>query len=389
MTTGAFTFTTMERVIYGRPASDEIVKEASRLGAERVFILASGSLNRNTDEIAKVRDALGSKFVGLADDMPAHTPRDAVVRAAVAAAAVDADLLVSFGGGSATDGGKVMRIAMEHGITEAAGLDPYPVRTDADGKSHIPTYRPPRVPQICVPTTLSGGEFNPLGGCTDPVSKLKQGYRLPELVPATVILDPAPTIHTPEWLWLSTGIRAVDHAVESLCSVRASPYTDGTAMHALRLLQRGLSRVKQNANDLDARLDCQIGAWLSMAGVVAGVPMGASHGIGHVLGGTCDVPHGYTSCIMLPAVMRWNRSVNAERQALVAEALGRPGDDAGDVLDDFIGGLGLPRRLSDVDIGPDQFALVAKNAMHDRWIHTNPRPIGSPDDVIEILQTAA
>jgi maleylacetate reductase len=126
-----------------------------------------------------------------------------------------------------------------------------------------------------------------------------------------------------------------------------------------------------------------------MTNIIGGVPMGASHAIGHILGGTCDVPHGYTSCIMLPAVLRWNRSVNKERQDLVAEALGKPGADAGDLLHAFIAGLGLPRSLREVDVGPDRFELIAGNAMHDRALHTNPRKIKGTDDVIEILKLAA
>ncbi len=63
---------------------------------------------------------------------------------------------------------------------------------------------------------------------------------------------------------------------------------------------------------MQARLDCQTGSWLSMGGLAAGVPMGASHGIGYVLGAVFDVPHGHTSCIMLPSVMRWNKPANAD-----------------------------------------------------------------------------
>ena len=116
--------------------------------------------------------------------------------------------------------------------------------------------------------------------------------------------------------------------------------------------------------------------------------MGASHAIGHVLGVTCNVPHGYTSCVMLPAVLRWNAPVNKERQSLVAEAMGRPGADASELLHDFISGLGLPRSLHEVGVNVDQFELIARNAMHDRWLHTNPRKIQGPEEVMEILQMA-
>lgn len=139
----------------------------------------------------------------------------------------------------------------------------------------------------------------------------------------------------------------------------------------------------------DARLDCQLGVWLSMAGRHGGVQMGASHAIGQVLGSTCGVPHGYTSCVMLPPVLRYNRIVNADRQQLVAEAMGHPGEEAAEVIGDFITELGLPRRLADVGIRQDQFAQIAAASMRRPWIHTNPRKITTPDQVLEILGAAA
>src|SRR5581483_2041781 len=191
----------------------------------------------------------------------------------------------------------------------------------------------------------------------------------------SVILDPAATVHTPEWLFISTGIRAVDHAVEDICSVNSQPFSDGTSLHALRLLGRGLRAVKADPNDLDARLECQLGAWLSITGSQNGVSKGASHGIGHVLGGTAHVPHGYTSCIMLPHVLRFNAPVNAARQAWVSEALGQPGAPAADAVAALIAALGLPQRLRDVGVRQDQLDQIASESMHDRWIHTNPRTI--------------
>jgi alcohol dehydrogenase class IV len=128
---------------------------------------------------------------------------------------------------------------------------------------------------------------------------------------------------------------------------------------------------------------------MSMGPLAGGVPMGASHGIGYVLGAMFDIPHGHTSCIMLPAVMRWNKPVNAARQALVATAMGHPGEDAGDVLDAFIKGLDMPRSLAAVHIGPESFDKMAEQAMGTPWVPRNPRPIDSPAQVREILELAA
>jgi maleylacetate reductase len=92
---------------------------------------------------------------------------------------------------------------------------------------------------------------------------------------------------------------------------------------------------------------------------------------------------------MLPSVMRWNKSVNAERQKLVAEAMGHPGIDAGDVLDDFIRNLGMPRSLREVHVAPEHFDSIAKAAMATPWVPRNPRKIEGPAQVREILDMAA
>jgi maleylacetate reductase len=211
----------------------------------------------------------------------------------------------------------------------------------------------------------------------------------PGIIPAAVILDPALTLHTPEWLFLSTGIRAVDHCVEGICSAEAHPFADAQALRGLSLLSRGLPGVKADPSDLQARLDCQLGSWLSMGPLASGVPMGACHGIGYVLGAAFDIPHGHTSCIMLPSVMRWNKPVNAERQALVAAAMDHPGEDAGDVLDAFIGSLGMPRSLSSVNIAAAEFDRIAEQAMGTAWVPRNPRRIDAPAQIREILALAA
>src|SRR5712691_5838646 len=361
---GRIAFGAMESVTFGRPAAEMVAEEARRREAERVFLMASGTLNRTTDEIARVGRALGNRFAGLFDHMPPHTPRHAVVEAAAMARDAGADLIVTVGGGSVTDGAKAVQLCLANDIRSAEAIDALRPVAGPDGVlGAAPAMKPPAVPQITVSTTLSAGEFSAIAGGTDEHTRVKELIRHPGIMPRAVVLDPAVTVHTPEWLFLSTGIRAVDHCVEGVCSGEANPYGDAQALHGLALLCRGLPRVKADAGDVAARLDCQLGSWLSMGPLAGGVPMGASHGIGYVLGAVFDIPHGHTSCIMLPAVMRWNKPVNAERQALIAAAMGHPGEDAGDVLDAFIRGLGMPRSLGAVKIGPESFARLAEGAM--------------------------
>jgi maleylacetate reductase len=379
---GRVVFSQMEQVLFGVPAAQGVAELAQH--AQRVFLMVSGTLNRQTDEIEKVRRALGNRCAGTFDRMPPHTPRQAVIAAAEQARELRADLIITVGGGSITDGAKAVQLCLANDVRTPDAFD---ALRPVDGNP--PACRAPVVRQITVPTTLSAGEFSAIAGVTDERHKVKELFRHPGIIPRAVVLDPAVTVHTPEWLFLSTGIRAVDHCVEGICSNEAHPYADAQALRGLSLLTRGLPRVKADTADLDARLDCQLGSWLSMGPLACGVPMGASHGIGYVLGALFDIPHGHTSCIMLPAVMRWNKPINAERQALVAAAMDHPGEDAADVLDAFIDGLGMPRSLAAVNVGRESFDRMAEQAMGTPWVPRNPRRIDAPAQVREILELAA
>jgi maleylacetate reductase len=386
---GRVVFGHMDEVIFGKPAAEAIAGQVHRLGATRVFLMVSHSLNRNTDEIDKVRRALGNRCAGSFDRMPAHTPRAAVIQATEAARAAGADLIVTIGGGSITDGAKAVQMCLANDIRSPEAIDKLRAVKGPDGVVGPPPMNPPTVRQISVPTTLSGGEFSAIAGVTDERTKVKELLRHPRIIPSAVVLDPAITVHTPEWLWLSTGIRAVDHCVEGVCSNEAHAFGDAQALKGLALLSSGLPRVKAEPKDLAARLDCQMGTWLSMGPLASGVPMGASHGIGYVLGAEFGVPHGHTSCIMLPAVMRWNKPVNRDRQALISIAMSQANSDAGDVLDALIRGLGMPRSLGAVKIGRDSFERIAVQAMATPWVPRNPRPIGGPAAVRQILELAS
>ncbi len=388
-TSGRVVFSQMDEVVFGTPAAKAIADLVRRMGAERVFLMVSGTLNRETPEIERVRAALGTRCAAVFDRVPPHTPRQAVVEATETARAAVADLIVTVGGGSVTDAAKAVQLCLANGVRSAEALDALRPVKGPDGTLGPPPCAAPMVRQISVPTTLSAGEFSAISGVTDERTRVKELFRHPRVIPAAVVLDPAITVHTPEWLFLSTGIRAVDHCVEGICSGEAHPYADAQALRGLGLLADGLGRVKADPSDLQARLDCQIGAWLSMGPLASGVPMGASHGIGYVLGAAFGVPHGHTSCIMLPAVMRWNRAANAERQAMVAAAMGLPGEDAGALLDALIAGLGMPRSLSAVGIGPEHFGRIAEQAMATPWVPRNPRRIDGPAQVREVLELAA
>jgi maleylacetate reductase len=153
---GRVAFGAMETVVFGKPAAETVAEEARRRDAQRVFLMVSGTLNRTTEEIAKVRRALGNRFAGLFDHMPPHTPRHAVIEAAKMAREAGADLIVTVGGGSITDGAKAVQLCLANDVRNAEAIDGLrPVKGRDGAVGPPPDMKPPSVPQVTVPTTLS------------------------------------------------------------------------------------------------------------------------------------------------------------------------------------------------------------------------------------------
>ena len=382
-----FNYPPMQRVHSGADYVSTVVQEADRAGAQRVFLMIGGTLSRETDWADRLSRALHGRMVASWNRMASHTPRGDVIAAIAAAREAKIDMLVTLGGGSVTDAGKAVRLGLANDIRAEDDFDRLATRI-VDGKRIIPEMVAPTVPMVCVPTTLSAGDFSSGAGVTDVARGHKQAIYQIGMMARAVVLDPSLSHRTPEWLWLSTGIRAVDHAVEDICSVSGNPFSEGASMQALRLLSRGLRGVKDRPGDESAYLDCLNGAWLSMVGSQSGVEKGASHGIGHALGGAAKVPHGYTSCVMLPTVLRYNLQVNAARQKLVSEAFGDASIPAADHVQQLVADLGLPGRIRDTGVKPEQLDHIAEMAMHDRWIPTNPRPIKDAATVRALLDQA-
>jgi len=388
MIAGTHHWPAQERVIYGKPAVEALAEELKRAKARRVFVTTTRSISGGA-LVARVVGSLGAGFAGKFDAIGAHSPREGVLAGAAAIRDAGADLVVAVGGGSVIDATKVMLLANWRGVRDADALAALAgVRGSASNEASAWAADPQALRMIAVPTTLSAAEFFPSAGVTDVQRRVKQMYFHPLFVPRAVILDPAATLETPIELLLSTGMRAVDHAVEGWCSIRSAPMADAANREAMKLLASSLRGIRSEAESLEHRAMAQQGMWLTRIGSMAGLPNGASHGIGYLLGGGYGVPHGITSCITLPPVMEWNAGVNAARQADVAAAFGSTGRPAGKVLRAFIQELGLPTQLRSVGLKKEMLADIAASWDGTGPIATNPRKVRGKEDLLEILEAA-
>jgi maleylacetate reductase len=248
---GVHNFPAIDRVIYGKAASEAIREEAERLNAKRVFLIVSRTLNSTTDEIEKIRYSLGDKHAATFDGIAQHTTRKQAAEVALHAKETRADLVVAVGGGSAVDLAKIVIMAMEHDIRDEAGFDPFPM---GPGVSHSP-FRSPKVRQVAVPSTLNGGEYNAAALVTDERQKLKQIFFHPQMMPVAIILDPALTLHTPTKLWMGSGTRSMDHGIEALCSPAGTPLADEVVLAGIRTLREGMLQTLQHLT-ISRRADC-------------------------------------------------------------------------------------------------------------------------------------
>lgn len=389
-----FTYSALDSVSSGAPAEAGLAKAVKKSGARRVLLIGSSTLATHTDDFCSLKQAVEAvgEDVRLQtfSQIRAHTPRQDVLEAIALANDFDADLLVSVGGGSVIDACKVVQLALDQGLSRAEDLLEYAQGSDGSrgakaGDMSIFTM-PSKIRQIAIPTTLSGAEFSNNAGVLNTEKLIKEGYKGIDLCPKEILYDPQLAIFTPEWLWLSTAIRSLDHAVEGYCSKDAHPFVQGHFLHAMRLFAESLPKTKSDPLNLQARSLNQQAVWLACVGL-GSIAHGASHGIGYILGSLCGVPHGYTSCVMLPAVLEWN-SQKCFQQQPIAAALGRPGMSAGQAVKGLVSELGLPTSLREVGVEEVHLKEIAARAFTHPVVRNNPRPIKNKEEVEEILQLA-
>jgi maleylacetate reductase len=383
---GVYKIPAQERIVFGEPAGETVVAEVARLGAQRVFLTSSASLARLADgPLQQVQRALGERCVGVYSAMRAHSPREDVVAAANAAREARADLLVAVGGGSVIDGTKAALVCLWHGLHTPEAMAPFLSEGSAARAIEAPV-QPVRM--LSVSTTLSAADFTSRAGVTDSATRAKQGFGHALLVPQVAVLDPRATLHTPLRLLLSTGIRAVDHAVESHCAPRSHVMSSLHAIEGLRLLARALPAIHDDPQALEPRSEAQLGMWQAIWGSSTGGGTGASHGIGYALGAGFDIAHGDTSCVMLAPVLRHNEPVNADRQQALLRAMSRSEATLADAIAGLVRQLGLPTSLQALGLRRDDLDEVARRSLAYPPVRANPRPIRNEADVREILELA-
>jgi maleylacetate reductase len=342
---GEFNLTRLERVIYGPGKVAELKGEMEKRGLKRALVVTTLGGFPILDQVT---GALGSACAGVFTGVVQHVPRSTVDALQKEIERVDADSLISFGGGSPIDSCKV------------AIYGSLPAR---------------ELVHIAIPTTLSAAEYTHAGGVTDETTKIKGGVWDPRVLPRTVINDPLLALETPDWLWITTGMRALDHAIECAYAIRHQPISDALASKSIQLMTKHLpASVKTKGDESVAhRGHCQFAAWYSIYGAM-NTRFGLSHLLGHQIGPRWNVPHGVTSCITLPNAMRFMANIAPQRFGPVAEGFGIAFDpenpkpaamECADRTEQFIAQFDVPKTLKAAGVPRAEIQSIVKPIAHE------------------------
>lgn len=378
-------------IVYGINALSELPNLIDEMGCRRVGVVTVEPL-LNSEILKKIKNILKDRICVIFGESMEHTPAESVFKAREAIAENKADIIISLGGGTVTDTGKATRFLISRRINKIEQLESFVTRKDSQANKNISSYQTP-LPQIAIPTTLSGSEFTDSVPITD-AHLVKRLYVYRDMIPTFVILDPEATFETPDRLWLSTGIKAIDHAVEQIYAKEPQEITTALSYRALELLFKNLPESYLHPSDIEVRKSCQTGAFMAIFGIM-NISLGLSHVIGHQIGPKWAIGHGITSCLSMPAVLEFNLPYSLDAQAKMAAVVGLGADKTKEQaalefarqLKLLIKNLNLPSGIHEVRKNRDDFPQIAEHILEDPLLKANPRPI-SYEDIITVLNNA-
>ena len=377
-------------IICSENAIDELAKAVDDLGCSRALITCGPTILRSCDVVPRVQEALGSRYVGTYSGIAPHSPVETVESGVQMAKETQPDVFISVGGGSTHDTTKAMATL----LAEGGDIHDYEIIFEPPNRITVPPTTSPKLPILAVPTTMGCAEFSRGGGgITDHQLGRKLILAGEGVAPRTVILDGQALATTPLRILVSTAIGQLRIAIETVYSTGRNPIGDGMALHAIRLLFENLPRCKDG--DIDTLLNTKTACTMASLGSFGG--LGLNTATCHHVGGLYGVPHGEANGILLPNTMRYNLDVCADRQRLIAEAIGvadtgmtdeEAGLAAAEAVDALCRELGLPRTLREVDVPEEGLEYIAAATLHDRGLSTNPKPVSDAGPIMEVLRAA-
>ncbi len=364
MLNGISDITSPQIIHYGKGAFARISAETSRLGNRAVIV--TGRRLHNSDLIRQfINDLESLGVVAFASEPVISEPTvDMVDELAGFLRSKKANVVVAIGGGSVMDCAKAAAVmAVHEGTTEDYQLKRREITN-------------PPLAQVFAPTTAgTGSEATRVAVLTNSRVGVKRSISHPYMTPDVVILDPDLAITCPKYLTTTTAMDAFSHAIESAVSTKANAYTRHIALAAIEKLAAGLPRCQTNAADIDARLDCLLGA--CFAGLAMQQGMGASHSLAPAICVFTGMRHSEAVAVLLPHSIRMNLQFKPSAYDEVKRAMGT--DDVGGRLESLCSAGGFTCSLSRFGVKESDWPVV-REIMSRYASHRQTNPVEVTDD---------
>lgn len=278
------------------------------------------------------------------------------------------DGVVAFGGGSGLDLGKAVAfmVGQTRPVWDFEDIGDWWTRASTDGIAPI----------VAVPTTAgTGSEVGRASVITNSATHVKKIIFHPKFLPGVVIADPELTVGMPKMITAGTGMDAFAHCLEAYCSPFYHPMSQGIALEGMRLVKEFLPRAYRDGTDIEARTNMMSAA--AMGAVAFQKGLGAIHSLSHPIGAVYNTHHGMTNAVVMPPVLRFNRSAIEGKIERAAAYLGISGGFDGfyDYVLSLRAELGVPENLTAMGIGQGRIDELAAMAIEDPSCGGNPVPM--------------
>ncbi|MEC9309052.1 MAG: iron-containing alcohol dehydrogenase family protein [Chloroflexota bacterium] len=380
-------------IICGPHTIDSINETLDDLRVTKALIVCGPTILSQSDVVHRTQASLGDRYLGTFSGVAPHSPVSTVEEGVAICKDLQPEVIVAVGGGSTSDTAKGISMVWSGG----GDIHDYAIQFEPPNKIIYPETPTETIPIVAVPTTLGGAELSSGGGgFTDKALGRKISLSGRTTRPKVVIVDGQALATTPMRIMLGTAIGQLRIAIESVYSTSHNPIGDALALHSIRMIMDYLPKCVER--DLNVLLHAKTAACLPMLAMSAvGGGLGINTAIAHHVGGLYGVNHGEANAILLPHTMRYNLDACADRQVLIAEAMGidvkgmseeESGLAAAESVASLCRSLDLPERLRDVDVPKDGLEYIAAATLHDRALATNPKPISDATPIMDVMNMA-
>eukprot|EP00985_Skeletonema_marinoi_P016647 scaffold8993_cov207-Skeletonema_marinoi.AAC.3 len=322
----------MDAVHVGVPFGPTALSEMEQLKVTKVYVMANKSSKPMVENFVKTLDEKGVLAAPINCDVSMGGAEDGLLKACNEAVSVNADCVLTIGGGAVQDAGKFVRLWLSVAADAAAAAE------DIDGEKKAATVQrilaaqnkdpmPPLPPQICCPNSFAMAELTHVAGLVTR-ENVKSGASHPNMMPTVVIFDTTLSRGLPDWVRFGTALRGIEHAIGAICHPKATDDIRARALQGLELVNKGLKGMVQNPDSEEAQVNCYLGGWMAIRALNTGCYPSIAHFIQNQYSARFNVHQGACSGILSARILHHHREESSLYQKSISQALGR--EDNGD-----------------------------------------------------------